>query len=147
MTTVLNGYAVSPHGLIFDEDGAKGCGRKRMQQIFRNICFIYPFKAPPLFGVYRWSHYPNSVYTEGFLAAFLRSRWKVGRGGSRSAVALSWCNLQYFVRVTLKFSRRNTRSRKNIQKNNMVLTHFSSQSLPWPPPPDCSQMAPRLLPI
>ena len=49
-----------------------------------------------------------------------------------SARAHFCCYLQYLVRVTLKFSRRNSRSRKKIQKNIMVLTHFSSQRGPWP---------------
>ena len=43
------------------------------------------------------------------------------------------CYLSQTVRVTLKFSRRNSRSRKKMQnKNTMVLTHFSSAVTPGP---------------
>ena len=65
---------------------------------------------------------------------------------SRHACARKPCKLQYLVRVTLKFSRRNGRPRKKIQKHAIVFAHFSSQRLPWPPPPDWSQIAPKWLP-
>ena len=68
----LNRSAVSPHGLIFDEDGAKSrpmpldalptprgvvlrpfwsiLGRKGVDKICQKIFRIYPFKGPPCLG-------------------------------------------------------------------------------------------------
>ena len=74
--------------------------------------------------------------------AAMKSLWT----RSRHACALKPCKLQYLVRGTLKFSRRNGRFFHLHQKNTMVLAHFSSQRLPWPPPSGCSQMAPKWLP-
>ena len=51
---------------------------------------------------------------------------------ARHAPAHFCCYLSQTVRVTLKFFRRNSRSRKNIQKNTVVLTRFSSAVTPGP---------------
>ena len=45
---------------------------------------------------------------------------------SRHTFAHFCCYLSQTVRVTLKFSRRNSRSRKQIQKNTIVWAHVSS---------------------
>ena len=106
---------------------------------------------PMLSGLVMLSHLwqrcsPNSVHTGGVLAACLRYWWSLGGGAGCAVPAHFCCYLSQTVRVTLKFSRRNGRFFHLHQKNTMVLTHFSSQRLPWPPSPDCSQMGSKWFP-
>ena len=58
----------------------------------------------------------------------MRSRVNCSR-----AAAHFCCYLSQTVRVTLKFSRRNGRSRNKIPKKTIVLAHFSSLVTPAPP--------------
>ena len=63
----------------------------------------------------------------------LEAEWSVCGLCGWSARTHFCCDLSQTVRVTLKFSRRNSRSRKKIQKNTIV----SPRDFPWrfPEPP------------